>query len=106
MKMNLNEQMARIKEMMGFVNEDMGKSNPMENIDWEETDEVYVKVRGNHFDADQQINQDYYGYVLQSKLGEGGQINFMDVVDIKMDDREPTDDEIYNMGNYEGGIKY
>lgn len=85
------------------VNE--GKSNSMENIDWEETDEVYVKVRGNHFDPDQQINQDYYGYVLQSKIGEDGAINFMDVVDIKMDDREPTDDQIFNQGNWEGGIK-
>lgn len=105
MKKKIIEEVSQIKKMMGLNESVSLPPNKMDKIDWQETDEVYVKVRGTYMNSSSMEHEEYSGYILQSKLEEGG-LNPSDIEDIKEDNREPDDDYIYNQGNYEGGIKY
>lgn len=105
MKKKIMEEVSQIKKMMGLNEEVNLPDSKMNKIDWQETDEIYVKVRGVLMDSSRMEQQEYSGYILQSDLEQHG-IDPSFIVDIKEDYREPGDDYFANRGNSEGGIGY
>ena len=87
--------------------------NPSEDIDWDYPSEKiiakyislgnsYVDVYGTTVHNDETIH--YRGY---AKILEGGEIDLDNVIEVEIDDSwEPSDDQMMNRGNYEGGIRY
>lgn len=107
---NLNEEVSKIKKMMGLNEIEMGD----DEINWDDTNEIYVKVYGT---KEGEIGtpygrawetKNYYGFISQRDLERLGNnpIRDIDVEGITEFDDEPSDDQIYNSGNYEGGISH
>lgn len=103
---NLNEEVSKIKKMMGLNEIEMGD----DEIEWEETNEEYLRVYGtNYTPKDNPYGpQKYYGFISKRKLERLGNnpIRDIDVECIREYDDEPSDDQIYNSGGYEGGISH
>ena len=136
MKKTLNEEISRIKGMMGkIMNEEFDdfdtQIQPEElgdepeqiqdepsidpnDIDWDEPSQRHLRRAcdgensgwtqiygygsdGNHYVASAPVISDEYGYVIDDT----------NITDIKIDDSwEPSDDQMMNYGNSEGGISY
>ena len=96
-----------------FSKENNPIDNPSEDIDWDYPSEKiiakdiklgnsYVDVYGTAVHNDETIH--YRGY---AKILEGGEIDLDNVIEVEIDDSwEPSDDQMMNRGNYEGGIRY
>ena len=129
MKKTLNEEVSRIKGMMGLnearkhnYNEWFGgigsvgkEDDPMVtgDIDWDyprdrDLDKALeggyneITVYGTGFQNDRTIH--YKGI---ADIHSDGEVDLEHVTDIEIDDSwEPSDDQIMNQGNYEGGISH
>lgn len=132
MKKNLNEQVSRIKDMMG-LNEgqkhsytegfgddrgDKSETNDTIEVDWEDpSDEELsdaheqgfkeIEVYGSTWDDKNMVGTTHYVGVAPI-VYDGAQLyaDLDNVSDIEIDTNwEPSDDQIMNQGNYEGGIR-
>lgn len=125
MKKTLNEEVSRIKGMMGInegqkhsYTENFGgnfskEDDPMVSgdIDWDyPSDKDLDKARG--YDAITVYGTGFWKdrtihYVGVADIRIDGEVDLENVSDIEIDDSwEPSDDQMMNQGNYEGGISH
>jgi hypothetical protein len=133
MKKTLNEQVSRIKDMMGLneaqkhsYTENFGGNFSKEDdsivsgdIDWEDPSDRQlalaqkdnvdkIKVYGSTWDGENEVGTTHY-VGLAPIIYDGAQLyaDLENVSHIKIDDSwEPSDDQMMNQGNYEGGISH
>jgi hypothetical protein len=133
MKKTLNEEVSRIKGMMGLnegqkhsYTENFGGNFSKEDdpivsgdIEWEDPSDRQlalahkdnadkIKVYGSTWEPENEVGTTHY-VGLAPIIYDGAQLyaDLENVSDIKIDDSwEPSDDQIMNQGNYEGGISY
>ena len=127
MKKTLNEEVSRIKGMMGIneaqkhgYTENFGGNFSKEDdpevsgdIDWDYPSDkdldkarqggyTEINVYGTGFMNDRTIH-----YVGIADIHSDGEVDLDHVTDIEIDDSwEPSDDDMMNQGNYEGGISH
>lgn len=130
MKKTLNEEVSRIKGMMGIneaqkhaytegFGDDRGHESDTIEVDWEDPSDEdltdaqkdgyeYIEVYGSHFtDKNQQGTTHYKGMAPIVYDGAELYADLENVTDIEIDtDWEPSDDDMMNQGDYEGGISH
>jgi hypothetical protein len=126
-KQNLNEEVSRIKGMMGLnegqkhsYTENFGgnfskEDDPIvsDDIEWDyPSDRNLDKARQGGYDSIAvygygTMNHRTIHYKGIADIHSDGEVDLENITDIEIDDSwEPSDDQIMNQGNYEGGISY
>jgi hypothetical protein len=115
MKNNLNEQVSRIKDMMKRVTTESyddlsdkvelySKFKSPNELLMSIRDRLSTAVQMQEWSMVEEVAMDVYNFIKNNMKQDDDDDYEDDDEDSEIE--EPGDDEIYNSGNYEGGIRY